>query len=282
MSKDGARSRLPARVGSVGGGNMAEAILRGLIRAGTDPAALIAADPLPERRETLSRELGIATTANNAEVARNAELVLLAVKPVSLAAATSELQGAQGPVYLSIVAGATLDTLARLLGPGARIVRAMPNTPALIGAGVSAICGSAGLPAEDLDRAEAVLAAVGRVLRVPEIQLDAVTGLSGSGPAYVYRFVEALTAAGVRQGLAPAEARELAVETTAGAARMIQETGEDSAVLRARVSSPGGTTLAGLEALEAGGFAELISEAVGAATLRSRELSAAATRPRKP
>ena len=278
MSKAGTDRRLPARVSSVGAGNMAEAILRGLIRAGADPDGLSAADPLPERRELLSRELGISTTASNAEVARNADLVLLAVKPVSLAEATAELPGAPGPIYLSIVAGATLETLAQLLGPRARVVRAMPNTPALIGAGISAICGSTGLPPEDLDRAEA---AVGRVLRVPETQLDAVTGLSGSGPAYVYRFVEALTAAGVHQGLAPAQARELAVETVCGAAGMLQETGEDPAVLRARVSSPGGTTLAGLSALETGGFADLVSEAVEAATRRSRELSAATTPPRK-
>ncbi|NRA03501.1 MAG: pyrroline-5-carboxylate reductase [Myxococcales bacterium] len=281
MSKAGTDRRLPARVSSVGAGNMAEAILRGLIRAGADPDGLSAADPLPERRELLSRELGISTTASNAEVVRNADLVLLAVKPVSLAEATAELPGAPGPIYLSIVAGATLETLAQLLGPRARVVRAMPNTPALIGAGISAICGSTGLPPEDLDRAEAVLAAVGRVLRVPETQLDAVTGLSGSGPAYVYRFVEALTAAGVHQGLAPAQARELAVETVCGAAGMLQETGEDPAVLRARVSSPGGTTLAGLSALETGGFADLVSEAVEAATRRSRELSAATTPPRK-
>ena len=281
MSKQNSKLGLPARVGSVGGGNMAEAILRGLIRAGIDPGALIAADPLPERREALSRELGIATTESNPEAARDAELVLLAVKPISLPAATRELQGTHGPVYLSIVAGATLETMTRLLGPGARVVRAMPNTPALIGAGISAICGGPELPAADLDRAEAVLAAVGRVLRVPESQLDAVTGLSGSGPAYVYRFVEALTAAGVQQGLDPAQAHELAVETAVGAARMIQETGEDPATLRARVSSPGGTTLAGLAALEAGGLPALISEAVEAATQRSRELSAAATSGRK-
>lgn len=281
MSKAEAPVPLPARVGSVGAGNMAEAILRGLIRAGADPNSLIAADPLPARRAFLSRELGIRTTESNAEVALDSDLVLLAVKPASLAEAATGLPGEAGPIYLSIVAGATLETLSGLLGSRARIVRAMPNTPALIGAGVTAVCGGPDLAPQDLTQAQVVLEAVGRVLHVPESGLDAVTGLSGSGPAYVYRFVEALAAAGVRQGLTAEQAHELAVETTVGAARMIQETGEDPALLRQRVSSPGGTTVEGLGALESGGFAELVSEAVAAATRRAGELSGAPGRRQK-
>jgi pyrroline-5-carboxylate reductase len=148
----------------------------------------------------------------------------------------------------------------------------MPNTPALVSAGISAICGAPDLPAADLDRAEAVLSAVGRVVRVPEALLDAVTGVSGSGPAYVFLFIEALAEAAVREGLPPAIARELALETVLGSARLARDTGEPPEVLRQRVTSPGGTTVAGIAALEAGGLRAAIAAAVRAATARSREL----------
>jgi pyrroline-5-carboxylate reductase len=262
---------LPASVGTIGAGNMAEAILRGLLRAGMSPDSLSASDPDAGRRQLLGA-LGVHTTTSNLDVAQRAELVVLAVKPQQLEAAAATLPRDGGPLYLSIIAGATTAALRRHLGAGARIVRSMPNTPALIGAGITALASDSGTAPEDLERATAVLRAVGEVVHVPESALDAVTGLSGSGPAYVFLFIEALTEAGVREGLAPETARALAVQTVHGAARLAAESGEDPAVLRARVSSPGGTTLAGLGALETGGFRAALIAAVRAATKRSGEL----------
>ncbi|MFI5315872.1 MAG: pyrroline-5-carboxylate reductase [Myxococcota bacterium] len=263
---------LPKSVGTIGAGNMAEAILRGLLRAGLSADQLSAADPDPERRRLLREELGVHTTDSNAEVAQRAEVVVLAVKPQQLESACHTLPRDGGPLYLSIVAGATSAGLRRLLGAGARIVRTMPNTPALVGAGISAVANDGGAEPADVERACAILRAVGEVVQVPETSLDAVTGLSGSGPAYVFLFIEALTEAGVREGLGSETARALALETVHGAARLGRETGEHPALLRERVTSPGGTTSAGLAALEAGGFRAALLAAVRAATQRSREL----------
>ena len=262
---------LPRSVGTIGAGNMAEAILRGLLRAGMAPDALHAADPAVERRQRM-RELGVRATESNLEVVQASELVVLAVKPQQLEAAAATLPRDGGTLYLSIVAGATSAALHRLLGAGARVVRSMPNTPALIGAGITAVASDTGAEPADLERACAVLRAVGAVVQVPESALDAVTGLSGSGPAYVYAFIEALTEAGVREGLPVATARALSLETVHGAARLALDSGEDPARLRERVTSPGGTTVAGLAALEHGGFRAAILAAVRAATARSKAL----------
>ncbi len=264
---------LPRTVGTIGGGNMAEAILQGLVRSGYEAAQLLASDPVPERREHLSRKLGVRTTDSNLELVEASEVVVLAVKPQQLEAALDTLPRDGGPLYLSIAAGVTLATLRRWLGSGSRIVRAMPNTPALIGAGITAIADDTGAAAEDLERAEVVLGSVGDVVRVPERLLDAVTGLSGSGPAYVYLFIEALCEAGVREGLPAPVARDLAVQTVLGAASMVRETGEHPALLRERVTSPGGTTAAGLAVLERLGLRAALFAAVEAATARSRELA---------
>ncbi len=265
-------SRLPRSVGTIGAGNMAEAILRGLLRAGMRPEQLSGSDPDAARRTHIEGELGIRIVEDNATVAQNCEVAVLAIKPSIVEAAVRDLPGADGPLYVSIVAGQSTASLRAALAPGARIVRAMPNTPALISAGISALADDSGTSEEDLERAEAVLGAVGSVLRLPEARMDAVTGLSGSGPAYVYLFVEALSEAGVREGLPVAAARELALETVLGAARLVRESGESPAVLRDRVTSPGGTTVAGLAALEKGGLREALFAAVRAATARSREL----------
>ena len=265
-------TELPGSVGTIGAGNMAEAILRGLLRAGVSPASLSAADPDASRRERIEA-LGVRTTASNLELARGAELVVLAVKPQQLANAAAALPRDGGPLYLSIVAGATTAVLRRQLGAHARFVRSMPNTPALIGAGISAVASDSGATPGDLEMACAVLRAVGSVVRVPESALDAVTGLSGSGPAYLFAFIEALIEAGAREGLAPETARALALETVHGAARLALESGEDPGVLRERVSSPGGTTIAGLGALSEGGFREAILAAVHRATERSKALA---------
>jgi len=262
---------LPESVGTLGAGNMAEAILRGLLRAGMAPEQLIASDPDPDRRKHIAQELGVRATESNAEVVRASELVVLATKPVHVEAALRDLPRDEGPLYVSIVAGLRIAKLRHLLGSQARIVRVMPNTPALIGSGVSAVASDAGLAA-DIERASAVLEAIGRVVHVPESLMDAVTGLSGSGPAYVYLFIESLTEAGIREGLDSEVAGELAVETVLGAARLVRESGEDPAVLREKVASPGGTTIAGLAALEKGGLRTSVLRAVHAATARSREL----------
>lgn len=264
---------LPKTVGTIGAGNMAEAILQGLLNAGLDAGQLMASDPDAGRREHVQGRLGVRTTDSNAAVASACELVVLAVKPAHLERAANELPHDGGPLYVSIVAGRTLGTLRRLLGAGSRIVRAMPNTPALIGAGISAIADDPGAAPEDLERASAVLHAIGEVVRVPEPLLDAVTGLSGSGPAYVYLIVESLTEAGIREGLPATIARKLATETLIGAARMVRESGEHPALLRERVTSPGGTTAAGLAALEDGRLRSTLLAAVRAATARSRQLA---------
>lgn len=263
---------LPKTVGTIGAGNMAEAILQGLLGAGLSADQLIASDPDAGQRERLASTLGVRTTDSNAEVAEVAEVAVLAVKPAHLEAACADLPRDGGPLFVSIAAGVRLATLRRLLGNGARVIRAMPNTPALIGSGITALAEDPAADPQDLERAEAVLQAVGSVVRVPEPLLDPVTGLSGSGPAYVYLFIEALTEAGVQEGLSAAISRQLAVQTVLGAARMVAESDEHPAVLRERVSSPGGTTIAGLAALEDGGFRAAVLEAIRAATARSREL----------
>jgi len=267
-------SHLPETVGTIGAGNMAEAILRGLLRAGMRSDQLLASDPDPVRREYVSRELGVRATESNTEVAQKSHLAVLAMKPAQVEVATADLPRDRSPLFVSVVAGCRIATLKRFLGPSARIVRAMPNTPALIGSGISALAHDSGLSEEDVRQAEAVLAAIGRVVQVTESLMDAVTGLSGSGPAYAFLFIEALTEAGVREGFSQDVAQELAVETVLGAARLIQESGEHPAVLRERVTSPGGTTVAGLAALEQAGFRSAVLAAVKAATARSRELGA--------
>ena len=269
---DSPPENIPARIGTIGAGNMAEAILQGLLAAGVSAERLIAADPVPERREWLQKRLGVRTTASNREAAESSELVVIAVKPAHVEAALAELPGPPGPLYLSIAAGVRLATLRGILAGKARIVHSMPNTPALIGSGITALAADPEADPRDLDRAEAVLRAVGAVVRVPEALLDAVTGLSGSGPAYVYLIIDALAEAGIREGLPAETSLELATETVLGAARMVRESGEPPAVLRERVSSPGGTTIAGLAALKRLGLRAALMEAVRAATARSREL----------
>jgi pyrroline-5-carboxylate reductase len=269
------------RIGTIGAGNMATALMRGLLAAGVPRDKLLASDTSAERRAAAETQLGIRTTPSNADVAARSDVVILAVKPAHLAAATADLEkpapGASGPLYISILAGSRLGQLEARVG--ARVVRAMPNTPALIGEGITALCARPDLAEADLARAEAVLSAVGDVVRVPESALDAVTGLSGSGPAYVLLMLEALSDAGVREGLPVDVARRLAAATAAGTARMLLESKLHPAALREQVTSPGGTTAAGLAALEEHGLRRAILACVRAATQRSLELSATASRP---
>ncbi len=264
------------RVGFVGGGAMAEALAGGLVAAGLPARQIRAADPDPARRKHLEQELGIETSADNAQAVAERDLVVIAVKPglVPQALASVDAQAARGPLWISIAAGVPLAKLADALVPEARIVRAMPNTPSLVRAGATAICGNAAATADDLALATALFRSVGTCWTAPdEGLLDAVTGLSGSGPAYVFVFLEALADAGVRVGLPREAAAQLATQTVLGAATLAGEPGRHPAQLKDQVTSPGGTTIAGLERLEAGGLRAAVYEAVAAATARSKELA---------
>lgn len=257
------------RLQLIGGGRMGEALLGGLLDAGWAPAAeLRVVEAVAARRDELtSRFAGVDVT----DTAGPADGTVVAVKPGDVEAACRSL-GADGGRVLSIAAGVRLATLEAALPAGTAVVRAMPNTPALVGAGASAIAGGTAAGPDDLDWAESVLAAVGTVARVPEGLLDAVTGLSGSGPAYVFLVAEALIEAGVLVGLPRPTATELAVQTLLGSARLLAESPDGPEALRAAVTSPGGTTAAGLHALEKAGLRAALLDAVQAATHRAREL----------
>ena len=264
------------RIGFIGGGAMAEALAGGLIAAGVAPGRILASDVDAGRRERLRSALGVAGCDDNARVARESDLVVIAVKPGLVETALEGAGGAArpGPLWISIAAGVPLARLARALPDQARIVRAMPNTPALVRAGATGLCGNAAAGPADLALARELFEAVGVVwLAAREEQLDAVTGLSGSGPAYVFALLEALAAAGERVGLPREAASRLALQTVFGAAKLALETGIAPETLRKQVSSPGGTTLAGLERLEALGFGAALDAAVEAATRRARELA---------
>jgi pyrroline-5-carboxylate reductase len=263
----------------MGAGRMATALARGWVTAGIVPAkSIIATDPSDAARESFAREVGGADLGADKTVDVAAtDVVVLAVKPQQMADALSALRDVIRPdaLVVSIAAGVTLERLSALLPAGQRIIRVMPNTPCLIGKGASGFSlGKHATPA-DGKLVATLLAAVGMAFQVPEVQLDAVTGLSGSGPAFVYSMIEALTEGGVAAGLPAELAAELAARTAAGAAEMVLQTGETPAVLRERVTSPGGTTLAGLGVLTERKFAEAVAAAVEAATKRSVELGRA-------
>lgn len=259
----------------IGGGNMAGALIRGLVGTATVPAAqIIAADPDEDRRNLLESELDIRTSADNTAAVAEADVVVLAIKPQVFAQVLPGIAAALSPdtLLVSIAAGISTRIIERAFPSGTRVVRTMPNTPALVGAGATAISPGSHATDEDLELAETLFRSVGISVRVPEEQLDAVTGLSGSGPAYVFAMVEALRDAGVCEGLPEATALQLASQTVFGAARLLLDEKESPEVLRERVTSPGGTTRAGLDALATAGFAGAIQGAVRAATRRSVEL----------
>jgi pyrroline-5-carboxylate reductase len=253
----------------VGGGRMGEALLGGLLAGGRAAESLAVVEVAAGRREQLARAYpGVRV----AEAVVSAPDALLAVKPGDVGAAAAAVADAGSERALSVAAGVTTKAIEEAAGGRLRVIRAMPNTPALIGAGASAIAAGSDAGEEDLAWAEGVLGAVGVVVRVPEAQLDAVTGLSGSGPAYVFLVAEALAEAGVLNGLPRDTAETLAFQTLAGAARLLAEGDASPAALRAAVTSPGGTTAAGLAELERNGARAAFLDAVSAATRRSREL----------
>jgi pyrroline-5-carboxylate reductase len=254
---------------------MAGALVRGLLASGRVKKEQIrASDVLEAKRRALETAYGIVTSDDNAAIAGWADLVVLAVKPQVMAAATATLVDALASetLVVSIAAGVPLRALGTLLPRSPRIVRAMPNTPALVLAGATAISCSSAVEAADTAAATALFEAVGRVVRVDEELLDAVTGLSGSGPAYVMLVIEALTEGGVNAGLDRATALLLATEVVHGSGKLVVETGTDPAKLREMVTSPNGTTVAGLRALESRGLVAALVDAVESATRRSREL----------
>jgi pyrroline-5-carboxylate reductase len=263
------------RIGMIGAGNMAAALVRGLLVSGrVTKEQLCASDVLEEKRRGLADAHGIVVSDDNAAVARRSDIVVLAVKPQVIGQAAASFADTVTPetLVVSIAAGVPIGALEALLPRSRRIVRAMPNTPALVLAGATGLAASAGVDARDLEAATALFEAVGKVVHVDEPLLDAVTGLSGSGPAYVMLVIEALTEGGVNAGLDRATALLLATEVVHGSAKLLVETGDDPAHLRQMVTSPNGTTLAGLRALEAKGLVAALVAAVENATKRSREL----------
>lgn len=254
----------------VGAGRMGSALLGGLLLSGWASASEISVcDPDPAARQRLSdAHPDLVVLASPAR----ADGAVLAVKPEVAESALAGVKAAGVHRVLSIVAGLGTARLEAALAPGDVVIRAMPNSPSLIGCGVAAMSGGATATAADVDWAEGILGALGVVVRLPERHLDAVTGLSGSGPAYIYLVAEALVEAGVAAGISHDVSRQLVVETMAGAARMMQESGADPAELRAQVTSPGGTTTAGLRSLEFKAVRSAFIEAVAAATERSRQL----------
>lgn len=254
----------------VGGGKMGTALVAGLLGAGWGEAAeLGVVEPVVTRRDELAARYPGLTVGDEVPSVQGA---VVAVKPTDVAGACAAVAGAGVGRVLSIAAGVGLARLEGWLGDGVAVVRAMPNTPALVGCGAAAIAGGTSATDADLDWADGILSAVGLVVRLPEALLDAVTGLSGSGPAYVFYVAEALTEAGVLNGLTRDVSRALAVRTILGSARLLDESGQSATELREAVTSPGGTTAAGLRALEAASVRSAMLDAVTAATERSRQL----------
>ena len=256
------------RLAVVGGGNMGAALVGGLLQGGWQPADLAVVEVSAVRAAQLAEMFpGVAIVTETPAC----ESALIAVKPYDVAAACAAAAKAGATRLLSIAAGISLDALQAAAGPDVVVVRSMPNTPALVGEGAAAICGGATADDADLEWAEGILGAVGIVVRVPESQLDAVTGLAGSGPAYLFLVAEALTEAGVLAGLSRSNAEQLVTQLFVGSATLLADRG-DPATLRANVTSPGGTTAAGLRVLEEHGVRSAFLEAVMAATARGAEL----------
>jgi pyrroline-5-carboxylate reductase len=262
------------KIGFVGGGNMAEAFIKGLLHGGFPAKDIHFFEPNERRRDLVVERYGIVYEETNAKLVSLSDIVILAIKPQILDKVIAEIKDVFGEekLLISILAGITTTTLEAGLGGQPRVVRSMPNTPALSGRGAAALCPGLYLTEQDRRVAQHLFETVGIALWVEEGQMDAVTGLSGSGPAFVYTFIEALTAGGVQEGLRLDIAHALAVQTVVGAAHLVQETGEHPALLREKVCSPAGTTIRAIRVLEERGLRAMIMEAVGAATHRSRQL----------
>lgn len=266
------------RLAFIGGGNMARSLIGGLAQVGQTMASIRVGEPNADLRAGLAADFGVTATAENSEAVDRAEVWILAVKPQAMASVCHGLAAAaqnSRPLVISIAAGITSAQVDHWLGGRVPVVRAMPNTPALIGAGMTGLYGNALVDAPRRALAESLLAAVGKTVWVDdEALMDVVTAISGSGPAYFFLLAEALQAAGEAHGLDSDTARTLCVQTALGAARMLTESGEPAKTLRQRVTSPGGTTAAALESLFADGLPDSIGKAITAACRRGAELSA--------
>ncbi len=264
-----------SRIAFVGGGVMAEAFIQGILKKGlARPEEIVASDPLAERRAHLSTKLGIQVSASNLEVIAGAEIVVLAVKPQVLGKVLRELAGHISPdiLLLTFIAGAKIEAIRQALGVGA-IVRIMPNTPCQIGEGISVWTATPDTSAPQRERARQIIAALGEEVYVEnEEYLDMATALSGSGPAYVFLFIEALIDAGVHMGLSRAVSEKLVLQTVRGSATFAQSSGLHPAILRNMVTSPGGTTAEALYRLEKGGLRATVSRAVAAAYEKAKLL----------
>lgn len=261
-------------LGFLGAGKMASALVRGVISSGVVKASdVVVSDVHASTAEALAKATGAEVAGNNSALVEKADAILLCVKPQdALDALRGVSEKLTGKLVISIVAGLDAKALESAAGPGARVVRVMPNTPALVGEGASAYAVGSTATEDDALLVEKILSGVGLAVRVKEPLLEAVTGLSGSGPAYVFMVIEALADGGVLMGLPRELALKLATQTVVGAAAMVRDTGEHPAVLRDQVASPGGTTIAAIEELESGGLRSALISAVRAATERSREL----------
>lgn len=263
------------RIGFVGAGNMAMALLRGLIRGGRAvPAQIRVSDVDPVKSQEAATSHGVGVAGNNRDLAQWSTVLILAVKPQALPAVLDECGAAltDQSLVISVAAGIRSASLAAALPSGTRLIRAMPNTPALVGAGITALSTTLTATAADMALARSLFDAVGRTVVVAETHMDAVTGLSGSGPAYVMVIIEALADGGVRAGLSRDTALLLATQTVLGSAQLLLDSGDHPAEWKDRVTSPGGTTSAGLEALERGRLRYTLAHAVQQATERAREL----------
>ena len=262
-------------IGFLGAGQMATALAKGWLAAGLlTPQTCRASDPFAEARSRFQQVTGVTATTDNRAVVQGSDVLILAVKPQSMPALLEEIRPdlREKHLIVSIAAGLTIAKLTDLLQASYRIVRVMPNTPCLIGLSATGFAAGTGASKDDAALVERLFNAVGKAFALPEPLLDAVTGLSGSGPAFVYVMIEAMSDGGVRMGLPRDVATALAVQTVLGSARMVQETKQHTGALKDSVASPGGTTIAGLHALERGGFRAAVMDAVEAATRRSTEL----------
>ena len=268
-------------IGFLGAGNMAEAIARGLLSTGLlEPGQIVASGPRRDRLSELAERYGFSTTTNNLELVRQCDVIVVAVKPQILAKVIREIAEdiTDDKLVISVAAGIPIRAIESKLRAGVRVIRAMPNTPALVNAGATAIAPGEHASADDLALAKTIFDAVGITVTLDESQLDAVTGLSGSGPAYIFLILEAMADAGVKVGLSRRTAQRLAAQTVMGSAKLLLDTDGHPGQLKDMVTSPGGTAIAGLHTLEEGGLRTTLINAVESATARARELGLAASK----
>lgn len=261
------------RIGCIGAGNMGSAILRRLAKGpGRDTIRVNDIDA--RRAEALAGEIGIVASGSAESLARDSDIIIIAVKPDAVAALLSSIRGSMTPdkILVSIAAGVRIALIEQEIGVPAKIVRVMPNTPSLVGEGMSVLAPNGNVDEESLKAVTDIFAEIGRVRVLPERLMDAVTGLSGSGPAFVFTFIQAMADAGVKLGIPRDTALILAAQTVLGSAKYVMETGEDPMTLRGKVASPGGTTIEGIHVLERSGFSGIVMDAVESAAIKSQRL----------